>query len=110
MSKSDKMLSEMTKEELQEEMDDLKQKGIELFENGDYSEAMVLRTRWYLAASYMMDPAEIEIGTVYFIEGEPGKLFTASYIDGVMAHGSLANSPMDAAYPIAMLTEEPPVD
>lgn len=108
--KPEKLLSEMTDGELQEEMDRLKRRGVELFEAGDFAEAMVLRTRWYLAASYLMDPKSIAIGGEYFIEGEPGGVFTVSHLDGVMAHGAMSNNPFPAAYPIAMLTKEPPVE
>ncbi|BCJ86682.1 DUF1811 family protein [Effusibacillus dendaii] len=106
---SGKMLSQMTVEELKEEMDRLKERGQQLFDEGDYSEAMVVRTRWYLAASYLMDAQSIEIGGQFFIEGEPGGVFTVSHIDGVMAHGRISNNPFPVAYPIAMLTKEPPV-
>ncbi|GAX90229.1 DUF1811 family protein [Effusibacillus lacus] len=109
--KPDKLLSEMSPEELKLEMERLKQRGLELFEAGDYEEAMVLRTRWYLAASYLMDPKTIEVGGEYFIEGEPGGVFAVSHLDGVMAHGTLSNKPgVPLAYPIAMLTKEPPVE
>ncbi|MFC4769398.1 DUF1811 family protein [Effusibacillus consociatus] len=108
--KPEKLLSEMTKEELQEEMERLKMRGVELFEAGDFDQAMVLRTRWYLAASYLMDPNTIEIGGEYFIEGEPGSIFTVSHLDGVMAHGTISSNPFPAAYPIAMLTKEPPIE
>lgn len=105
-----KRFGEMTPEELREEMERLKRRGLELFDAGDFAEAMVLRTRWYLAASYLMDPKTIEIGGRYFIEGEPGGVFTVTHLDGVMAHGAMSNNPLPAAYPIAMLTKEPPID
>ncbi|WP_018130415.1 DUF1811 family protein [Effusibacillus pohliae] len=108
--KPEKRLSQMTKEELQEEMEQLKQRGLELFEAGDFEQAMVLRTRWYLAASYLMNPRTIEIGGQYFVEGEPGGVFTVSHLDGVMAHGTMSNKPGPVAYPIAMLTKDPLLD
>lgn len=107
---SGKLLSEMTPEELRAEMDDLQRRGQELYDNGDFNEAMVLRTRWYLAASYLMDPSAIETGATYFVEGEPGKTITVTRIDGVMAHGHVSGSFLSGAYPIAMLTKEPPVE
>lgn len=105
-----KLLSEMTKEELQAEMEDLKERGQELYDSGDFSEAMVLRTRWYLAASYLMAPKTIEVGDTYFIEGEPGKTITVTRVDGVMAHGDVSDSFLSGAFPIAMLTKEPPIE
>lgn len=107
---SGKLFSEMTKEELHAEMEDLKRRGQELYDSGDFNEAMVLRTRWYLAASYLTDPKSIEVGGTYFIEGEPGKTLTVSHIDGVMAHGSVSDSFLSGAFPIAMLAKEPPIE
>jgi hypothetical protein len=91
-------------------MEDLQHRGQELYDNGDFNEAMVLRTRWYLAASYLMDPKTIGVGGTYFVEGEPGKTITVTRVDGVMAHGHVSGSFLSEAYPIAMLTNEPQVE
>lgn len=108
--KTEKLLSQMTQTELAEEMERLKQRGLELYEAGDFEQAMVLRTRWYLAASYLMEPKTISAGEVYFIEGQPGGTFTVSHVDGVMAHGAMSGNPFPVAYPIAMLTKELPLE
>lgn len=110
MEEYGKRLSDMSREELLVEMDRLKQQGQELFDADNLEEAMVVRTRWYLAASYLMNPNEIEIGTQYFVEGEPEGLFTVTHLDGVMAHGLMTGKPFSVAYPISMLSKEAPID
>jgi hypothetical protein len=104
----DRLYSQMSKEELQDVMRELKEEAIALFEKGLLSEVMVLRTKYYLAASYLLDPESIEVGGVYYVEGLPDDAtFTVTKVDGVMAHGNLSSSPEPQAFPIAMLSKEP---
>jgi hypothetical protein len=100
--------SEMSEKELREVMDRLKEEAIALYEKGALEEVMVLRTKYYLAASYLIDPESIKIGGIYYVEGLPGnETFTVTKIDGVMAHGQLSSSSAPQAFPLAMLSEEP---
>lgn len=104
----ERLYSQMSKEELKALMKQLKEDALQLYEQGAFQEVMVLRTKYYLAASYLMDPSEIKEGATYYVEGIPGNpTFVVTRLDGIMAHGILSSSPVEEAYPIAMLSKEP---
>lgn len=104
----DRLLSQMSPEELRRLMNEWKERARLLMAEGAYSEVMVLRTKYYLAQSYLMDPQSIHAGETYYVEGFPPQTtFTVTKIEGIMAHGVLSSSPLPQAFPIAMLTKEP---
>lgn len=108
------LFSEMSKAQLQEEMARIQEMGRQAVERDQWSEAAILRTRWYLAASYLMEPRSIETERWYYIEGDQNNKLYVTHLDGIMAHGRLRaidsqvealqeTDPFDA-FPTAMLS------
>lgn len=104
-----KKMSEMTKEELQMEMQRLWALAKKKERAGFISEANVLEQKFYLAKSYTMDPAQIEVGARYRVAGEEG-LFTVEYLNGIFAWGTLETDHEKRGFPIGRLekAEGPP--
>jgi hypothetical protein len=103
-----KQYSEMTPEELQEEMKKLQEQGRQAFAEQRWSEYEICMTKWYLAKSYLIrDTVDIEIGRTYHIAEENDKL-TVRHLAGVMAWGIRESTSEEAAVPIAMLEDLTP--
>jgi predicted anti-sigma-YlaC factor YlaD len=103
-----KRYSEMTPEELQEEMKKLQEYGRQAFAEQRWSEYEVYMTKWYLAKSYLIrDTVDIEIGRTYRIAEENDKL-TVRHLEGVMAWGIRESTSEEVAVPIAMLEDLTP--
>lgn len=99
------LYSDMSKEQLQNEMKELQRKGQRAYDEENWSEYEVLMTRWYLAKSYEILPtAHIEIGRTYRIAEEYDRL-TVNALEGVMAWGTRQSSGETSAVPIARLDE-----
>ncbi|MCL6452209.1 MAG: YfhH family protein [Alicyclobacillus sp.] len=97
------LLSEMTKEELQAEMDRLREQGQVAFDEQRQTEYETLMQRWYLAKSYLIrDTFRPEIGRTYELEEELDS-FTVTGQKGVMAWGIRFSTGLEGAVPIAML-------
>lgn len=97
------LYSEMTREELQMELDKLRDQGQKAFDEENWPEYEVLMTKWYLAKSYLIRPtANIEIGRSYRLTEELDQL-TVSKLEGVMAWGILMSNGREKAVPLAML-------
>ena len=100
------LYSEMTSEELETQLEKLRDQGQKAFDEQNWQEYQVLMTKWYLTKSYLIrDKAEIEIGRSYRLTEEYDQL-TVSKIEGVMAWGILMSNGKEKAVPIAMLTTE----
>lgn len=100
------LYSEMTPEELQRDMNKLRDQGQKAFDEENWQEYQVLMTKWYLAKSYLVrDTARIEIGQTYRLTEEYDQL-TISKLEGIMAWGILMSNGKEKAVPIAMLTKE----
>ncbi|MDQ0340052.1 hypothetical protein J2S00_002847 [Caldalkalibacillus uzonensis] len=97
-------MSEMSREELEREMRRLLAEARKKEQAGFISEANILEQKFYMAKSYLMDPAEIKIGGTYRVVGEKG-IFTVEYINGVFAWGKLDTSPEERGFPIGRLEE-----
>lgn len=100
---NEKPFSQMTPEELKHVMQECQVQGQRAFDTDLISDLQIQRTRYFLAASYLLDPAEFTAGSVYLVDGEEHPL-TVTHTDGIMAHGSLLGSSASAAFPLAMLT------
>lgn len=99
------LYSEMSKEQLQVEMEELQRKGKRAFDEENWSEYEVHMTKWYLAKSYELLPdAKIEIGRTYRIAEEYDRL-TVTGLEGVMAWGIRQTTGETTAIPIAQLDE-----
>ncbi|MCF8565259.1 YfhH family protein [Alicyclobacillus tolerans] len=100
------LYSDMTPDELQRELDKLRDQGQAAYDNENWQEYEVLMTKWYLAKSYQIKPAaHIEIGRTYRLAEEYDQ-FTVTDVRGVMAWGTLASNAQQKAVPIAMLATD----
>lgn len=99
----EKRYSEMTVEELNHELLKLKEASMKKHQAGFFSEAAVLEQKFYMAKSYLLNPADFVPGQAYGVTGYEGK-FTITYLNGIMAWGHFAHSEEEVAFPIARLT------
>lgn len=99
----DKRYSEMTPAELREEIAVLTEKARKAEQLGIVNEYAVYERKIKMAKAYLLDPKQFLPGKTYEIEGDPGKTFKISYINGVFAWGYRENSKKIEAFPISML-------
>ncbi|WP_078597559.1 YfhH family protein [Evansella clarkii] len=99
----DKKYSEMTEEELRNEIADLKVKAQKAEQMGMVNEYAVHERKMAMAKAYMMDPSEFIAGETYEIIDGEGDKFTISYKKGVFAWGSRNGSGKEEALPISLL-------
>ncbi|WP_047150443.1 YfhH family protein [Aneurinibacillus tyrosinisolvens] len=99
--------SEMSREELQAEMQKLRAEGMRKYQAGYISEASILETKFFMARSYMLNPDDYPSGQEYIVVGydEP---FFVRYLNGVMAWGHFSSSTEEKAFPIGRLEEIAP--
>lgn len=103
------LLSELTAEQLQAEMDKLRDQGQAAFNEQRWSVYEVCMKKWYLAKSYLIrDTFHVEIGRTYAIEDDHhADTLTITKTKGVMAWGIRSSTGLEAAVPTAMLRDAP---
>ena len=97
-----KLLSEMSEQELHDEIKRCQQSAKEAIEDGMLSEYQVYEQRYYMAKSYLMNKDDIQIGATYGIENDTN-LFIVEYLRGVLAYGKALGQTEEKAYPIGIL-------
>lgn len=99
--------SEMTQQQLQAEMQKLRQESMRKYQAGYISEASILESKFFMARSYLLDPDDYMSGQEYTVIGyeEP---FFVRYLNGVMAWGCFRSSDEEKAFPIGRLEEIAP--
>jgi hypothetical protein len=99
------LYSEMTKWELENEMESLREAGQRAYDDENWSEYEIHMKKWYLAKSYMLrDTLNVEIGRTYALTEEYDRI-TVSKLEGIMAWGIKESTATETAVPIAMLVE-----
>ncbi|QST00536.1 YfhH family protein [Pontibacillus sp. ALD_SL1] len=83
----EKRFSDMTIEELRDRVAELTEQARKAEQMGMVNEYAVHQRKIIMAKSYMMNPAEYQVGEVYEIEGDPGIFFEIVYMNGVFAWG-----------------------
>ncbi len=100
----EKKYSEMTEHELRGEIGRLREKARKAEQLGILNEFAVYQRKMVMAQSYMVDPATIEPGEIYRIDGDEGMFFQVDYLKGHFAWGyRLGGARSDEALPISML-------
>jgi len=100
----DKKYSEMTEQEIREEIAKLKEKARKAEQLGIVNEFAVYERKITLAKSYLMDPLSIKEGELYRINGDPGVYFYVEYLKGRFAWGyRLGGEKYEEALPISLL-------
>ncbi|MCM3569437.1 YfhH family protein [Neobacillus mesonae] len=96
--------SDMTEQELWQEIAGLQEKARKAEQLGYVNEFAVLERKVQMARAYLLDPSQFKPEQVYEIEGAPGEYFKIDYINGVFAWGyRLGGSGKEEALPISLL-------
>ncbi|WP_027724732.1 YfhH family protein [Tuberibacillus calidus] len=101
-----KRYSQMSREELEEEIKSLKVKEQRAEQAGMINEVEVLQRKQVMAASYLLNPEDFKQGDVMVIKEGDGTPFKIEYLDGVFAWGYYGNETEMRAFPIALLVKE----
>lgn len=100
----EKRYSEMTEQELWQEIATLQEKARKAEQLGFVNEFAVLERKVQMARAYLLDPRQFKEGEIYEIEGAPGEYFKIDYINGVFAWGyRLKGDGKEEALPISLL-------
>ena len=100
----EKKYSEMNEHELRSEIGRLREKAIKSEQLGIINEYAVYQRKVVMAQSFLVDPATIEPGEIYRIDGDEGMFFHVDYLKGRFAWGyRLGGERADEALPISML-------
>ncbi|MRH44657.1 DUF1811 family protein [Aquibacillus halophilus] len=83
--------SELSVEQLREEVAKLKEKAQKAEQMGNVSEYAIYERKVQMALAYMLNPGEFKTGEIYEIDGDPGQTFEITYINGVFAWGHRIN-------------------
>ena len=85
-------------------LEDLREKSIKAEQLGILNEYAVYQRKVVMAQSFLVDPATIEPGEIYRIDGDEGMFFHVDYLKGRFAWGyRLGGERADEALPISML-------
>ncbi|UFU00064.1 YfhH family protein [Radiobacillus kanasensis] len=83
--------SELTVEELRQEVAMFKEKAQKAEQLGNVSEYQIFQRKLQMAYAYLLNPEEFKAGETYELEGSPGQHFLIDYINGVFAWGNRIN-------------------
>lgn len=100
-----RLFSQMSRDELIEEISLLEKELAKAEKMGRKSEANILRQRRNMARSYLVDPHIIQPGATYKVEGAE-KTFQVEYLKGIMAWGKWEGSQELVAIPIALIQQD----
>ncbi len=100
----EKKYSEMTNEELKQEIALMKEKARKAEQLGMVNEFAVMERRAVMAEAYLLNPSDFKPGEIYAVTGAPGTYFKIDYLKGVFAWGYRLNgSGEEEALPISLL-------
>lgn len=98
-----KRYSDLTKEELIKEINDLNQQARKAEQMDMINELEVILRKKTMAQSYLLNPSEFKPGEQYELTEEPGVLFLISYMNGIFAWGTKSTSEEEIGIPISLL-------
>lgn len=98
-----KRYSEMSKQELHQEIATLKEKAQKAEQMGMVNEYAVHERKMMVAKAYMMDPSIYEKGDLYELATEDNATFEISYMNGYFAWGYRNGQDELEAVPISVL-------
>lgn len=102
----EKRYSDMTEYELKQEIAALSEKARKAEQLGIVNEYAVLERKIDMAKAYLLDPATIQMNTIYQIK-ETDEQFFVEYLNGVFAWGYRVSTPnKEEALPISLLTQK----
>jgi len=99
--------SDMTIQELLQEVSVLTEKARKAEQMGMVNEFAVLERKMVMAKCYLLNPEDFKPGEIYEIDGDPGTFFKIDYMNGVFAWGYRLNEGSEQeALPISILKKE----
>ncbi|WP_181557199.1 YfhH family protein [Thermaerobacillus caldiproteolyticus] len=99
-----KRYSEMTEQELKQEIAILTEKARKAEQMGMVNEYAVYERKIAMAKAYLLNPDDFKLGDIYEIDGDPGSFFKIRYLNGVFAWGYRLNGEgKEEALPISLL-------
>lgn len=98
-----KLLWQMSHEELLREMERLQREAEQCRAEGRWNEWEVLKRRYDVARSHLVEAGTIRAGGRYLVEDHPGKLFTVTRVRGIMAYGRFSPEEEEQAFLLALL-------
>lgn len=100
----EKRYSQMTEQELRDEIARLMEKARRAEQMGMVNEFAVYERKVQMARAYLSNPDMFKPGEIYEIDGAPGEYFKIDYLDGVFAWGyRLSGDGREEALPISLL-------
>lgn len=102
MKLSQRLLSEMSPDELAAELIRCQEQGEKALAQGMINQYQVYEQRYYLARSYQMNPHDIALGATYGLANNTG-LFIARRLNGVFVYGTLLGETEERGFPIGQL-------
>ncbi|QXE02521.1 YfhH family protein [Terribacillus sp. DMT04] len=79
--------SDLTIEQLKDEMKQLKIQQQKAEQMGNFSEYQILERKRQMAKAYTLNPHDFKAGATYEIKGDRSHVFTIDYMNGVFAWG-----------------------
>lgn len=102
--------SDMSIEQLREEIGKFKEAALRAEQLGNVSEVATYERKIQVAKAYMINPEQFQPGKEYRLENDSEHTFKINYINGVFAWGHRLNPKKEAqeeeAIPISLLEEE----
>ncbi|MEH6937924.1 YfhH family protein [Bacillus sp. JJ664] len=98
-----KRYSDLTKEELIQEINDLTNQARKAEQMDMINELEVILRKKTMAQSYLLDPNEFIPGEQYELIEEPGVIFAITYMNGIFAWGYRSTSEEEIGIPISLL-------
>ncbi|WP_371018516.1 YfhH family protein [Pseudalkalibacillus sp. JSM 102089] len=102
----EKRFSDMSEQEIRNEIALLSEKARRAEQMGMVNEFAVHERRIALAKSYLLNPDDFIPGHKYEIDGDPGSTFIIDYMNGTFAWGNRDGSDEIEAFPISMLIQK----
>lgn len=103
---SEKKYSDMTEQELRNEIANLKEKARKAEQLGIVNEYAVYERKATMAQAFLTDPSSIKPGEMYRITSDPGMFFHVEYLKGRFAWGyRLGGDKYEEALPISLLEQ-----
>ena len=103
--------SDLTVEQLRQELGILKEKAQNAEQLGDVSKVAIYQRQLQIVASYMLNPTDFDAGASYELTHDPGYNFYINYVNGIMAWGKRINLlgemlEEEEAIPLSLLGEK----
>jgi Protein of unknown function (DUF1811) len=98
-----KRFSQMTRQELQQEIIGMKKEARKIGAKQMYNEYEVLCRKITMAQSYLLDPNDFPVNETYELIDVPNTRFLLTYMNGIFGWGYIEGKDEEIGIPIALL-------